>query len=240
MAETASILCPNKTVLLPEITSGCPMAEMVTPDHVRALRRQHPGVPVVAYINTTAAVKAEIDVCCTSANAVQVVNAISSDRVIFVPDRNLGSYVASRTKKEIILGNGYCPTHEKITAADIAAAKQLHPNAEVVAHPECRPDVVALADKVFSTSGMCEYAKESSAKEMIVSTEVGILYRLRRDNPEKSFYPANERALCPNMKKNTLEKVLWALEDMKYEVRVTDEVREKSRLAIEKMLEYSR
>lgn len=240
MAETASILCPDKKILLPDIHAGCPMAEMITVDQVEELKRQHPKALVVSYINTTADVKTVTDICCTSANAVAVVNAAPADEIIFIPDRNLGSYVASQTKKKVILANGFCPTHQRILPEDIERSRREHPGAEVVVHPECRPEVVAMADKVASTSGMCHYARETKSAEIIVGTEVGIIHRLQKENPGKKFYPATTKALCDNMKKTNLDKVLWALEDMQYEVSVPDEVRAKARNAIDKMLEYSR
>lgn len=240
MAETASILAPKKTVLLPDPLSGCPMAEMIGVEEVRQLRRAHPGCPVVAYVNTTAAVKAEVDICCTSANAVKLVAALPDKKIIFVPDRNLGRYVALKTGKEVVVANGFCPTHERILPEHIQAARKKYPQAEVIVHPECRPEVVALADAALSTSGMVAYAHSSPAQEFIVGTEVGMLYRLRKENPGKKFYPATEIALCENMKKNSLEKVFWALEEMKHEVRVDDETRRRALGAIEKMLAYSR
>lgn len=240
MAETAKILSPHKTVLLPEIAAGCPMADMIDAAQLRDLKRRHPGVPVVAYVNTTAEVKAETDVCCTSANAVKVVGEIGSDSVIFVPDRNLGRFVGEKTGKKIILGGGYCPVHERMLEAHVRKAKELHPDAEVIAHPECTAGVVALADKVLSTSGMCRYARTAKGKKFIVATETGILYRLRKENPDKEFHPASDAAVCSNMKKNSLEKVLWALEEMRYEVQVPDEIRRKARSAIDKMLDFNR
>ncbi|MHB9154225.1 MAG: quinolinate synthase NadA [Endomicrobiales bacterium] len=239
MAETAALLSPEKTVLLPDITAGCPMADMLDGETLRALKRRHPGVPVVAYVNTTAEVKAETDVCCTSANAVKVVGALPQDRVIFVPDRNLGRYVAAKTGKEVILAAGFCPTHERILAAHVENARKDHPGAEVIVHPECTPDVVAAADRALSTSGMCRYARESQGKQFIVGTETGIIHRLRKENPDKEFYAASAVAVCPNMKKNTLEKVLWALEDMKHRVTVPEDIRARARTAIDAMLRYS-
>lgn len=240
MAETASILSPEKIVLLPEIASGCPMADMLNAEKLGELKKLNPDAVTVAYINTTAEVKAETDICCTSANAVKIVNAVQSDKIIFVPDRNLGNYVAQNTKKQIILSDGYCPIHMKITKQNILEAKKLYPNAEVIVHPECTSEVISAADKVLSTSGMCRYAKESNHKSFIIGTEVGILHRLKKENPDKSFYPASENALCVNMKKNSLEKVLWALEDMKYQIKVEENIRIKAKFAIDKMLEFSR
>jgi quinolinate synthase len=237
MAETASILCPEKTVLIPDPAAGCPMADMVTTDGLRALKAQHPGAVTVAYINTTAAVKAEVDICCTSGNAVNVVRSLKAKKIIFVPDKNLGQYVAAQVlETEFVFWPGYCPIHARIQAAHVLAARQAHPQAKVMVHPECSPDVTALADAVVSTSGMCRYARESGAREIIVGTEIAMLYRLRKENPGVAFYPVLEAASCENMKKNTLEKVLWSLEEMKYEVRVDAATRAAARHAIERML----
>ncbi len=240
MAETASILCPDKTVLIPDITAGCPMADMIDADSLRLLKEEHPDASVVSYVNTTAEVKAESNVCCTSANAVKIINSLDAKKIIFVPDKYLGHYVADKTNKDIIFWEGYCPVHIKILADDILKEKKQHPEAEIIVHPECTPDVIALADKVFSTTGICHYAKETKSKEIIVGTEVGIIHRLQKENPDKKFYAASELAICPNMKLNNLEKVLWALEDMKYEVEVEEKIRIKAREAIDKMLQFSR
>ncbi|MCK5534241.1 quinolinate synthase NadA [bacterium] len=240
MAETAAILSPDKTVLMPDINAGCPMADMVNAEKVKELKRKHPEAAVVSYVNTTAEVKTESDVCCTSANATEVVKSVKSREIIFLPDKYLGHYVSCRTGKNLILVNGYCPVHLKILAQDIKSKKEKYPGAEVLVHPECIPEVIALADKTLSTSGMCKYAKDSKVKEMIIGTEVGIIYRLQKENPDKKFYPASEIAICPNMKLNNLEKVLWALEDMKFEVKVEKETRIKAKKAIDKMLQFSR
>jgi quinolinate synthase len=237
MAETAAMIAPGKTVILSEMAAGCPMADMVDVKKLRALKQKHPGVPVVCYVNTSAAVKAESDVCCTSSNAVKVVNSLKQDSAIFVPDRNLGAYTASKTGKKLIFTEGYCIVHERITIDDVLEAKKQHPGAEVLVHPECRPEVAALADKVLSTSGMCEYAKQSKCREIIIGTEIGIIHRLKKENPDKRFYPVSERAVCVNMKKNNLEKVLWALEDMKNVIKVDKDTTEKSKQAIDRMLE---
>lgn len=238
MAETASILCPDKIVLMPEVSAGCPMASMITPESLKALKRKHPNAIVVGYVNTSAAVKAEVDICCTSTNAIQVVSSIREDQeVIFVPDKYLAAYVSLKTGRKLIPWDGYCPTHIKILPEDILRQKKIHPKAEVIVHPECRLEVIALADKTLSTSGMCKYAKESTANEIIVGTEVGIIYRLKKENPDKVFYPASEMATCPNMKMNTLEKVLWSLEDMKFEIKVPEKIRLKAKRAVDRMLE---
>lgn len=236
MAETAKILSPDKTVLIPDPKAGCPMAEMITADELREFKAIHPGVPVVAYVNTTAEVKAESTICCTSANAIRVVESVDSDTVLFVPDKSLGSYVASKVNKRVIPYSGFCPTHHRILAQDVLNAKREHPHALVVAHPECTLDVLALADGIESTSGMLRYVKESSATEFIMCTERGLLHRLKLDNPDKRFYNPSPLNICPNMKKITLEKVLWSLEDMKHEITLDAETISKARSAIEGMI----
>jgi quinolinate synthase len=237
MAETAAILNPDKKVLMPDPFAGCPMADMITAKGLRELKKKHPGVPVVCYVNTTAEVKAESDVCCTSANAVKVVNSFEEKEIIFVPDKYLAHYISTQTDKKIIPWNGYCPTHVKILPEDIIRMKKLHPHSEVMVHPECTPKVIELADKAFSTSGMCRYAKESKVNEMIVGTEIGLLHRLRKENPDKKFYPASKLAICPNMKKNTLGKLLHSLENLKHEVKVPENIRIKAKEAVNRMLE---
>jgi quinolinate synthase len=238
MAETASILSPEKTVLMPDINAGCPMADMITADQLRALKKEHPKAKVLAYVNTSAEVKAETDICCTSSNALKVVeNLRDVEEIIFVPDKYLDSYISTMTGRKFIMWNGYCPTHVKIQAEDILRQRQNHPEAKVVVHPECTPPVIELADRVLSTEGICRYAKESDAAEIIVGTEIGILHRLKKENPDKTFYPASENAVCPNMKLTTLEKVLWSLEDMKHEVRVPEDIRVKARGAVDRMVE---
>jgi quinolinate synthase len=233
MAETASILNPRKTVLLPDISSGCPMADMITADQLRRKKAEIPGATVVAYVNTTAAVKAEADYCCTSANGVRVVQNIENDKIIFVPDQYLGDFISRRTGKKMTLWPGYCPTHLRILPEDIIQRKKEHPGAKVVAHPECRPEVVALANEALSTSGMVRYAARPDVRELIVGTEVELLYRLNKDTP---FYPASARAVCPDMKKITLEKVLKSLETLTPEVKVPEEIRVKAIAAVDRML----
>lgn len=238
MAETAAIICPDKTVLMPDENAGCPMANMITVRQLRELKKKYPNAIVVCYVNTTAAIKAECDICCTSANAIKVVNSLPKDsQIIFIPDKSLGDYVSKKTGREMILWEGYCPTHHHILAEDIKREKERHPNAVVMVHPECTPDVIELADEVLSTSGMLRFAKHSSAKEFIVGTEIGLLHPLRKENPDKQFYPASKIADCPNMKLNTLEKIVWSLEDMVYQVTVPEEIRVKAWNAIKKMLE---
>jgi quinolinate synthase len=237
MAETAAILNPYKTVLLPEKTAGCPMADMVTAEGLRELKAKHPDVLVVCYVNSSAEVKAESDYCCTSANAVSVVNGLPADRpIIFVPDKNLGQYVTDVTGRELILWPGYCPTHARISETDIIRQRQAHPKATVMVHPECSTPVRKAADEILSTGQMARFVRSSPADEFIVGTELGILYRLRKENPGKHFYPVREQAICPNMKKITLEKILWSLEDMATEVRVPEEVRQMAKTSLECML----
>ncbi|MDD5254869.1 MAG: quinolinate synthase NadA [Candidatus Omnitrophica bacterium] len=238
MAETASILCPDKKVIMPDINAGCPMANMITAADLRRIKKEHPKAVVIGYVNTSAEVKAELDVCCTSTNAVAVVNAFKDkEEIIFVPDKYLADYVSKRTGRKLISWNGFCPTHIKILPEDIKREKRFHPQAKVMVHPECLPAVVALADAVLSTSQMSRFAKETDAKEIIVGTENGVIYRLKKDNPGKEFYPASEAAVCPNMKRTTQEKILWALEELKDEVRVSETIRARARKPIDRMLE---
>jgi len=238
MAETASILCPDKVVLLPDMNAGCPMANMVTADALRGKKKEHPGAVVVCYVNSSAEVKAESDVCCTSANAVKIVDKLPSGiEIIFVPDQYLGHYVSTKTEKQMILWPGYCPTHIRIKAQDIIRLREEHPQAKAVVHPECRLEVIALADEVLSTGGMCRFAGSTEAKEVIVATEIGIIHRLRKENPDKSFIPASEQAVCPRMKLITMERILWTLEEMTPEVKVPEEIRLRAKASVDKMLE---
>jgi len=240
MAETASIINPGKIVLLPESHAGCPMASMITAARLREEKKKHPDAKVVCYVNTPAAVKAESDICCTSANAVKIVKTFPLDQeLIFVPDQYLGSYVASQTGHKMILWPGYCPTHARITAKDIARLKLEYPQAKVIVHPECRTETTLLADAVLSTGGMIKFARETDAKEIIVGTEIGLLYRLRKENPGKKFIPVSEQAVCPRMKLTTLESVLVSLENMIHPVKVSERIRLKAKAPIDKMLELS-
>ncbi len=239
MAETAKILSPTKTVLLPDLKAGCPMADMITADQLRGFKAKYPGRPVVAYVNTSAEVKAESDICCTSANAVKVVESLDADEILFVPDKCLGDYVASQTSKKVILYPGFCPTHHRIRPEDILRQKAEHPDAYVMVHPECTRAVVQLADGVFSTSGMIRFAKESPQREFIVATEKGILHRLYEDSPDKKFYSPTEWTICPNMKKITLEKLAWALEDMQYPIELPADIMDKARGSIQRMIEIT-
>ena len=240
MAETAAILNPNRTVLLPDLHAGCPMANMITPDALRAKKKEHPGALVVCYVNTTAAVKAESDICCTSANAVAVVNSLPRDKeIIFVPDQYLGGWVAEQTGRQMILWPGYCPTHARILAHDIQRRKEEHPNAKVLVHPECRPEAKALADAVLSTGGMIKYARETSAREIIVGTEIGIIHRLQKENPGKRFFAVSEQAVCPRMKLITLDMVLTSLENMTHVIKVPERIRVRAKRTVDRMLEVS-
>lgn len=238
MAETASILCPDKKIIMPDVKAGCPMANMITAEDLRGLKAKYPDAVVVGYVNTSAEVKAELDYCCTSTNAVEIVSKLKKyDKIIFVPDKYLADFVSKRTGRVLISWDGYCPTHVKIQPQDIIKKVREHPHAEVIVHPECIPEVIHLADQALSTGKMCKYVKESSATEFIVGTEVGIIYRLQKDNPSKRFYPATELAVCPNMKRISQEKILWSLEELKEEVKVPEEIRKRAKKAIDKMVE---
>jgi quinolinate synthase len=239
MAETAKILSPEKTVLIPDPHAGCPMANMIDVERLREFKAQHPGMPVVAYVNTTAEVKAEADICCTSANALKVVESIEADEIICVPDKSLATFIASKTDKKIIPYPGFCPTHHRIFSQDVTRAKHEHPNAVVLAHPECTTDVTELADIVASTSQMIRWVREHEAEEVILCTERGIMHQLEKENPGKRFYNPCALNICPNMKKITLEKVLWSLEDMVHEVTVPADVIQRAKGAIERMLEIT-
>ncbi len=240
MAETASIISPGKTVLLPRHDAGCPMADMVDPDSLAAKLTKLTPMPVVTYVNSTAAVKALSTICCTSANVVRVVNSLPEDEILMTPDRNLALYAASQTNKKIQIWEGYCPTHDRLTPGDVKTAREKHPGAVFIAHPECRPEVLALADAVASTSGMLRYVRESSHGEFIVGTESGLLYPMKKDNPGKAFYPASEKMVCPNMKKISLDDVARSLEDMTGEVKVPEDIRQPALKAVQKMLDLSK
>ena len=240
MAESAAILSPEKTVIMPRPDAGCPMADMITPEFLRMEKEKRPGVPVVAYVNTSAAVKALSDICCTSANAVRVVESLPSERVYMIPDRNLSHYVSLRTKKKMEWWDGYCPTHERLTLGQVDAARRENPGSVFVCHPECRPEVVAAADHVCSTSGMYKFAKETPAKTIIVGTEMGILYRLKKENPDKKFVLPSRGLICPNMKLTTLEDVVESLREMKNVITVPEDIREKAKKALDRMLAVPR
>lgn len=236
MAETAAILSPDKRVVMPAAGASCPMASMITARDLRGFKEENPGAAVVCYVNSSAEVKAESDICCTSANGVEVVASLEEETVLFVPDRNLGRYVSRFTDKRIITWNGYCYVHDRYTPEDVSRARALHPEAEVLVHPECRPEVIDLADGVYSTSGMARRARDSPAREFIIGTEVGMNYRLKVENPGKEFYPLSEKAVCLDMKKTTLERVRSALETLEPRVTVPEEVAGRARVAIERML----
>ena len=260
MAESAAILSPGKLVLLPEIKACCPMADMVTVSSARNLKsnfpgyeytggytypseftlrdikKLHPGVPVVTYVNTTAEVKAESDICCTSANAVKIVDSLDTDKVICIPDRNLSAWIARNTKKEVIAWDGFCHVHDRVTAPDVEKARREHPGALLLAHPECRMEVLDKADHVTSTSGMLRYARESDATQFIIGTETGLMHGLRKDNPDKTFYPLRKDMVCPNMKRTSLNSVLHCLESETYKIKVPEEIRVPAKRALDRML----
>jgi len=238
MAETAKILSPEKKVLIPREDAGCPMANMITPEDVLEMRKKYPKAKVVSYVNTNADVKAVSDVCCTSANAVKVVENIESDEIIFVPDRNLGSYVKRFVDKDIILWDGFCYVHDSIKKEEVLQAKKNLPGAPLLVHPECTPEVIDIADEVLSTSGMIEFAKKSPAKKFLIGTEEGILYGLKKQNPEKEFYTAGTPKICSNMKLTRLEDVYAALKDEKYEIILPEDIISASKKALEAMLKY--
>ena len=240
MAETAKILSPEKTVLLPDPESGCPMADMIDGAGLRKMKAEHPGAAAVCYVNSTAEVKAECDVCCTSANAEKVVATIPPEReVLFVPDKYLGGHVMRRSGRKMTLWPGFCPTHARILPEHVERRKRENPGAIVLAHPECRAEVTALADEVLSTGGMIRHVRESPAATFVIATEVGILHRLQRENPDKTFVPVTEQAICPNMKRITLDKVLWALERMETRIEVPEDVRVRAEAALRRMLDVA-
>ncbi len=237
MAETAALLSPDKTVLLPELAAGCPMADMADAESVLKMRRDHPDALVVCYVNSAADVKALSDVCCTSANAVEIVSRIPKNReIIFVPDRYLCNYAEQMTGRTMLPWPGFCPTHARFKTEHIERARTAYPDAPVIVHPESRPEVCALADEALSTGGMCRFARETEAKTVVVGTEVGLLHRLRKESPEKKFVPLLEAAVCPNMKVTTLESVALALEELQHRIEVAEDIREGARAAIERML----
>ncbi len=241
MAESAAILNPSKKVLLPSLGARCPMAQMLTIDEIRRSRTLHPNAPVVLYVNTLAEAKAECDICCTSANAVEVINSLDAKTVVFGPDRNLAEYVAEKTGKTIIPlpEYGFCPTHLLFQPEDVAALRQQHPEAMVMVHPECSSEMRKVADFIGSTSKMCRYAKEAKAKEYIVGTEEGILHRLRKENQHKKFYTAYEGAVCPNMKLTTLDRVYASLKEEKHLVKVPEKMATRARVALERMFQVN-
>jgi quinolinate synthase len=240
MAETAAILSPEKTVLLPVMESGCPMADMADAVDLVKMKNEHPDAMVVTYVNSSAEVKALTDVCVTSANAVKIVSSLPAGReIIFVPDKNLGAYVQRKTGRKMILWPGFCPTHMRISSQSILQKKQEYPDAKVIIHPESRLEVIDLADEILSTGGMCKFAKQTDARKIIVATELGLIYRLRKENPDKMFIPVTEQAVCPNMKMHRIENVLESLEKMKFKITVPEEIRVPAEKAIRRMLDMS-
>ncbi len=240
MAESASILSPDKTVLLPKPDAGCPLADMITPEKLLTARKNHPHAAVVTYINSSAAIKAMSDICCTSANAVKIVNSLrDAKEILMVPDGNLACYVAGLTDKKIIPWEGYCPVHHHLTAEDVLKRKEKYPRATFAAHPECRPEVLALADYVGSTTGIIRYAGQEGFKEMLVGTEQGVFYQLKKQNPGKTFIPISDQMICADMKKITLKDILAAITGMKTVVKVPEEVRIPAKKALDRMLAIS-
>jgi len=237
MAESAAILNPDKTVLLPEPTAGCPMADMIDAPTLREWKARYPDAAVVCYVNSSAEVKAESDICCTSANAVGVVEALPHKRILFVPDQNLGHFVASQVRKEMVLYPGYCPTHRRVKPSDVEQARRLYPEAEVLVHPECDPEVVALADAALSTSQMLRHVASSQARSFLLGTEAGILHRLTLHHPDKTFMVLSRALLCPNMKKTRLESVVRAMETRQTVITVAEDIRLKAKRALDRMLE---
>jgi len=238
MAETAAILSPEKTVLLPDKSAGCPMADMITAEQLRKLKQEHPDALVVCYVNSSAEVKAESDYCCTSANAVEIVSSLPQDRrIIFVPDQHLGRFVAERTGRDLVLWPGYCHVHVVITVDDIRNAREKYPDAIVMAHPECTEPVKELSDELLSTGQMLKFAAKSTARQFIIATEIGIIHALKKQNPEAEFVPASDRAVCPNMKKITLDKLIGSLEDMQHKITVPDRIRIEAKKALDRMVE---
>jgi len=237
MAETAAILSPSKIVLLPDPGAGCPLADMIDLKSLLKFQEEHPGAKTVCYINTSAEIKAHSDICCTSANAESIVKKYPANEIIFVPDKSLGAFVASRVEnKKIHLYPGFCPTHHRLILEDLLDIKQIHPDAKIMVHPECTEDILKEANFILGTGGMLRVAREDPAREFIIGTEEGMLHRLRKENPEKKFYLASEKMICPNMKLITLEKVCWSLENMEHQISVSDEIRESAFRCIDAML----
>jgi quinolinate synthase len=240
MAETAAILCPDKTVLLPRLDVGCYMADTITAESLKARKAELPGVPVVTYVNSSAAVKAESDICCTSANAVKVVNSLSGFRVLMVPDKNLALYTARHTDKEVLTWTGCCNIHGALTAQEVLDAKAAHPQAVFVAHPECRPEVLDLADAIRSTTGMLEFARLSETREFIIGTEMGILHTMRKASPSKFFFSPSPNLICPDMKRITLNDLITALKENHHQITLPEAMRQRALLAVKRMLAVPR
>ena len=240
MAESASILSPDKTVIMPRLDAGCPMADMISADVLASKKKEHPDATIVTYVNSSADVKAESDICCTSANAIRVVNSVESDTVLMTPDKNLALYTSKFTRKRVLWWEGYCPTHDRLKAKEVLEVKRVHPDALFVAHPECRPEVLELADHICSTSGMYTYVRNTKNRKYIIGTEMGILYRLVKENPNKEFILASNGLACPNMKLTTLENTLEAIKEMKNIVKVPEEIRIPAKKALDRMLAVPR
>ncbi len=240
MAESAKMLAPDKTILLPEKLAGCPLADTISVEQLRSFKEKYPGLPVVTYINSTAAVKAESTVCCTSTNAVNVVSGLPEEKILFVPDRNLARYVAAKTDKEIIPWDGYCITHQRVSAGDVAKAKEAYPHAVIMVHPECPQEVTESADVVLSTGNMLKYVAGSDNSFFVIGTEMGLIYRLKKENPGKEFYLLSPGLICPNMKFTTLDKVINSLKNMETVITVPEDIREAAAATLQKMLELSR
>jgi quinolinate synthase len=237
MAEITKILNPEKTVLMPDLHAGCPMANMISPQQLRTEKRDHPDAGVMCYVNSNADVKALSDICCTSANGLAVAKSLSQNEILFIPDKYLGSYIANQlTTKKFHFWPGYCPTHMVFSKEDLSKLKLKHPDARIVAHPECRLDVQEIADKICSTSQMIRYAQETDAREFIICTELGMLHRLKKENPTKGFIPGSPNAICPNMKLTSIEKILWSLEHMEFTIEVEEKTRNEALKSIERML----
>lgn len=239
MAQTAKILSPHKTVLLPDMKAGCPMADMIDAESLKALQKKNPNAITLCYVNTSAEVKALCDYCCTSSNAVKMAKNIlqNHEEIIFIPDKYLAQYVSDQIGRKFITWEGFCPTHARILPENIIQTKKLHPQAKVLVHPECKPEIIKLADVVASTEKMCSYIQNSPETEFIIGTEIGIIHRMKKQNPSKHFYPVSDKAVCPNMKRINLEKVLWSLEDLSYEITIPQDIMDKARLSIERMLQ---
>jgi quinolinate synthase len=241
MAESASILNPEKIVLLPVVEAGCPMADMVTVERLREKKKKHPNAAIVCYVNSSADIKAESDICCTSSNAIQIVKSLKDYKeIILIPDKNLGRYVQNNVPdKKIILWEGFCPTHIRVSKEEVLRMKELHPEAEILAHPECNPDILSVSNAICSTAGMFRYVKNSKSKSFIIATEAGMLYGLKKANPDKEFYVPTERLVCPTMKLTTLGWVVHSLEAMEHQIKITGETRERAYKALARMLEIS-
>ncbi|MBF0406267.1 MAG: quinolinate synthase NadA [Candidatus Riflebacteria bacterium] len=240
MAESAKILSPSKTVLLPEADAGCPMADMVTPEALLEARKKYPKAAVVCYVNSSVEVKAVSDICCTSSNAVSIVKKLPADEILFVPDQNLGSYIAEKVpEKKIHLWEGYCITHHRVTVEEVRKIREIHPDAVFLVHPECRPEVVKCADFAGSTKEIIEYATRSKEKKFIIGTEMGVLYKLKNSNQDKTFFLMSQGLICPNMKKTKLESVYNALLNGKHKIEIEESIRLKAAKSLEKMLKIA-